>query len=136
MGKPIQISDAEWVVMEQLWRRGTATAADVIADLAEAKAWNHRTVRTLLTRLVAKGAIGAEEAGHRYLYRPALSRVQCVRQEGRSFLRKVFGGDAAEMLVHFVENEQIPASEIERLRRVLDERISGQSEPPKKKGRR
>lgn len=124
MSKLVQISDAEWVVMEALWRRGSATAADVIGDLADAREWNHRTVRTLLTRLVGKGALVAKAAGNKYVYRPALSREKCVRAEGRSFLAKVFGGNTAEMLVHFVRDSKISGDEIERLRQVLDEKIS------------
>jgi BlaI family transcriptional regulator, penicillinase repressor len=124
MSKLVQISDAEWVVMESLWRRGSATAADVIGDLADAKDWNHRTVRTLLTRLVNKGVLKAKAAGHRYVYQPATSREKCVREEGRSFLEKVFAGDAAELLVHFVRNARISGEEIERLRQVLNEKRS------------
>lgn len=124
MGKLIQISDAEWVVMEVLWRSGSATAADVIASLADVKTWNHRTVRSLLTRLVDKGVLDARAAGHRNVYRPAVRRDKCVRQESQSFVEKVFAGDAAELLVHFVRHTKITPQEIERLRKLLDEKQS------------
>jgi BlaI family penicillinase repressor len=124
MSRLIQISDAEWVVMEVLWRSGNATAADVIAHLADVKTWNHRTVRSLITRLVEKGALEARPAGHRYAYRPAVRRDKCVRQESQSFLEKVFAGDAAELLVHFVRHAKITPQEIERLRKLLDEKQS------------
>ena len=52
MPKEVRISDAEWDVMEIVWSRGQATAADVIAALAKDRGWNHRTIRTLLGRLV------------------------------------------------------------------------------------
>ncbi len=124
MSKPVQISDAEWVVMDVLWSSGSATAADVIASLADVKTWNHRTVRSLLTRLVDKGALEARLAGHRYTYRPAVRRDKCVRQESQSFLERVFAGDAAELLVHFVRHAKITPPEIERLRKILDEKQS------------
>ena len=124
MPRLIQISDAEWVVMEVLWQLGSATAADVIAHLAEVKSWNHRTVRSLVTRLVDKGVLAVREAGHRYVYRPAVQREKCVRQESQSFLDKVFAGDAAELLVHFVRHAKITPAEIERLRKQLDEKLS------------
>ena len=125
MTRLVQISDAEWVVMEVLWGAGSATAADVIAELAQARDWNHRTIRTLLTRLVDKGALEAKRAGHRYVYRPAVSRERCVRQESRSFLEKVFAGDTAELLLHFVRDAKITPDQIERLRKLLDEKDSG-----------
>src|SRR5438874_2104817 len=116
MNKLVQISDSEWVVMEVLWRSESGTAADVIAELADARDWNHRTVRTLLTRLVGKGALEARMAGHRYVYRPAVKRDKCVRLESRSFLDKVFAGDAAELLLHFARHSKITAAQIEQLR--------------------
>jgi BlaI family penicillinase repressor len=122
MSKMVQISDAEWVVMEVLWRTGSATAADVIAGLADSKAWNHRTIRTLLTRLVEKEALEARTAGHRYVYRPLVTREKCVRIESRSFLDKVFGGDAAELLLHFAKDSKMTPAQIKRLRKLLDEK--------------
>ena len=96
----------------------------MIADLAGQKEWNHRTVRTLLKRLVEKGALEARTSGHRHVYRPAVSREKCIRQKSRSFLDKVFAGDAAELLVHFVRTARISDDEIKRLRQLLDEKQS------------
>ena len=115
------ISGAEWRVMAVLWDRKAATAAEVIADLAASGSrWGHRTVRTLLARLVAKGALAAVADGNRYLYRPLARREACVRGEGHSFLQKVFGGDAAELLAHFVRRSDISPAEVEELKRLLD----------------
>jgi BlaI family penicillinase repressor len=124
MSKLVQISDAEWVVMEVLWRTASATAADVIAGLADSSDWNHRTIRTLVTRLVEKGALEARTAGHRYVYRPLVTREKCVRLESRSFLDKVFAGDAAELLLHFAKDSKMTPEQIKRLRQLLDEKQS------------
>lgn len=123
MSRLVQIADAEWLVMEVLWRAGSGTAADVIGELAGVRDWNHRTVRTLLSRLTEKGALEAKAVGNKYVYKPAVSREKCVRQESRSFLDKVFAGDAGELLVHFVKTAKISSEEIERLRRLLDEKL-------------
>src|SRR3954469_19481710 len=88
MPRDIRISDAEWDVMEVIWEHGRATAADVIGALAEERGWNHRTIRTLLGRLVEKEALQYEVDGHRYLYSPAVTRERCVRRAGRSFVEK------------------------------------------------
>lgn len=118
----IDISDAEWQVMRVIWDRKTATAAEVIAALSESTGWQHRTIRTLLARLVEKGALAAEADGNRYLYRPLLSRSKSIRTECRSFVNKVFGGDAAELLVHFARSAAISPEQVEELKRLLDER--------------
>src|SRR5262249_50842874 len=116
------ISDSEWQVMQVVWERKTATAAEVIEALAKTTSWTHRTIRTLLARLVDKGVLAAEPDGNRYLYRPLVSRSKCVRQEGQSFLKRVFGGDTAELLVHFVRGADISPEQIEELKRLLDEK--------------
>ncbi len=85
--------------MDVLWDRGVSTAADVIAASA-GRGWNQSTVRTMLARLVEKGALKYEVDGPRYVYRPAVTRRRCVREESRSFLERVFKGDVGSLLLH------------------------------------
>ncbi len=115
----LTISDAEWQVMQVVWRLGQATAAEVIAELTATR-WSHRTIRTMLARLTDKGALSTTADGNRYVYRPLVTRQKCVRAEGRSFLKKVFAGDAAELLVHFVQDARMTPKQIQELKRLLD----------------
>jgi BlaI family penicillinase repressor len=119
MAHGLLISDAEWAVMEPIWAAGSRTAADVIRALRATHDWNHSTIRTLLARLVEKGALAYVVDGPRYFYRAAVARQQCVRQEGRSFLEKAFGGDVAALVAHFVEESPLDRDQIEQLRRLL-----------------
>ena len=119
MAHGLQISDAEWAVMEPIWAAGACTAADVIKALRATHDWNHSTIRTLLARLVEKGALAYDVDGSRYIYRAAASRQQCVRQEGRSFLEKAFGGDVAALVAHFVEESPLDRDQIAQLRKLL-----------------
>src|SRR4051812_49917562 len=100
----VRISDAEWRVMEVVWDRKAATAAEVVRALEADTGWRTRTTRTLLGRLVDKGALEAAADGARLVYRPRVARARCVREEGRSFLRKVFAGDTGELLAHFLRD--------------------------------
>ena len=115
------ISDAEWDVMQVAWAAAPqpVTANEVVDKLAGRKGWNPKTVRTLLNRLMNKGALAVEAQGKRYLYRPAVTREECVRQESRSFLSRVFGGAAGAMLVHFVNETPLTAEEIAQLKKLL-----------------
>jgi BlaI family transcriptional regulator, penicillinase repressor len=122
----MNISDAEWEVMQVVWRRRSVTAAEVIEALVPRTGWSHRTVRTLLARLVDKGVLAVEQEGHRYRYRPLVSRSKCVREAGQSFLTKVFGGDPAELLAHFVRHADMTEQEIARLRELLDRKQRGE----------
>ncbi len=122
MASALQISPAEWDVMEIVWDTGPTTAAHVIARLSASHDWSHRTIRTLLARLVEKQALAFEVDGKAYIYRPAVTRLQCVRQESRSFMNKVFGGDVGALLVHFAEGADLDADELERLARTPGEK--------------
>jgi BlaI family transcriptional regulator, penicillinase repressor len=119
-----RISDAEWDVMEVVWELGSVTPAEVIDRVAGPRGWNHRTVRTLLSRLVEKRALRREGAGARSVYQAAVSRRRCVRAQGRSFLNKVFGGDAALLLIHFAQEAKIDPDDLERLKKLLAESIA------------
>jgi BlaI family penicillinase repressor len=122
MAESHSISDAEWQVMQVVWDKKQVTAAEVIAVLSNSTDWQHRTIRTLLARLVEKGILDTEADGNRYVYRPLVDRSTCVREESRSFLKKVFAGDSAELLVHFVRSADISPEQIEELKRLLDKK--------------
>lgn len=125
MGKTPQISDAEWEVMNVLWETSPRTASEVAEALCTRMDWHPKTVKTLLGRLVKKGGVRFKEEGNRYLYRPALARDRYVDEESRSFVDRVFGGDATPMLLHFVERVKLSDAEIEELRAVLDRKQEG-----------
>lgn len=114
------ISDAEWEVMAELWRRAPRSSAELAAALEGRTGWHPKTVQTLLGRLVKKGCVAYDSEAGRYLYRPAISRRAAVRAEGRTFLDRVFGGDAAELLLHFAGEAELTAEEAAELRRLLD----------------
>jgi BlaI family penicillinase repressor len=123
MAQPPAISDAEWDVMQVLWHAAEPLTANDVVDRVPAKnRWNPRTVKTLLNRLVKKGALGFTAEGNRYHYFPRVTREACVRRESRSFLDRVFGGAAGPMLAHFVNEAPLSEEEIRRLRELLDRR--------------
>lgn len=114
------ISEAEWTVMEVLWREAPLSSRDVVDRLAGESDWSPKTVKTLLGRLVHKGALGYEEDGNRYLYRPRIGRGEAVRAEGRSFVDRVFGGAPEAALLHFARQVSLPDEELHELRRLLE----------------
>ena len=120
MGKRPQISDAEWEVMNVLWEESPRTASEVADALCERMEWHPKTVKTLLGRLVKKGALRFKEEGNRYLYRPGFPREQYVKEASDTFLERVFGGEATPMLVHFVQNASLSDEEIDELRSILE----------------
>lgn len=116
-----QISEAEWEVMKALWEGGEPTAGEVARRVAQWKDWHPRTVKTLLSRLVRKGAAEMKEAtGGRFVYRAKATREACRRDESRSFLARVFDGQVGPAVVQFVQEAKLSRREIEELKRILD----------------
>ena len=115
-----QISDAEWEVMKAVWDHGPLAAGDVVEKVAAEHAWAPRTIKTLLNRLVKKGAVAFDVEGRRYLYRAKVNREACVRKETRSFLSRVFNGAVAPAVVHFIEQGKLTTEEIRQLKETLD----------------
>lgn len=122
------ISESEWIVMETLWKCSPQTASEVAKVLRRSTGWALNTVRTLLTRLVEKGALGAAEnaTGVRE-FAPAVEREACVRAESESFLQRVFQGAAKPLLVHFAMNSKLTAEEVRELKRLFDRSLKSKS---------
>jgi len=120
--KPISISDSEWQVMHLVWDREPIATSDVVDVLEESKEWRSRTTRTLLDRLVSKGALTKRKDGKRYLYSAAVKKKDCVRQEKQSFVDRVFGGNAAAMVLNVVRDTKLSDADIAELERLLKEK--------------
>jgi predicted transcriptional regulator len=117
----MQISEAESVVMDVLWRRHPLGAEEVVAELADSRHWQEPTIKTLLNRLLNKGAIAAERDGRRYLYSPVLERRDWVLDESRGLLDRLFDGRVAPLVAHFSEQRKLSRSDIAELRKLLEE---------------
>lgn len=124
MAETVELSDAEWRVMNLVWERTSVSAQDVIAALAAPCGWSQATVRTMLHRLVKKGALAFTPDGNRYDYRAAVRRSDCVRRAARSFLERVFNGEAAPLLAHFVKSARFTPEELAELRELLNKQES------------
>ena len=94
-------------------------AMDIINVLADTEDWHPNTVKTLLSRLHKKKAVGVEKHKNLYLYRPVVSEVDCVRTESESFLRRIFGGSVKPLLAHFVEEQRLSPEDLDELKKML-----------------
>ncbi|AXA83336.1 BlaI/MecI/CopY family transcriptional regulator [Lysobacter oculi] len=117
----MQISEAESVVMEILWARHPRTSEEVVAALADAQDWQEATIKTLLNRLLNKGAINAERDGRRYLYAPVLRREDWVLEESGSLLDRLFDGRVAPLVAHFSQHKKLSKADVAELRRLIEE---------------
>jgi len=119
MARPPQISDAEWEVMNVLWDRSPLSGSEVADEICGRMKWQPKTVKTLLGRLVKKGALRYREEGNRYFYTPAFPRERYVAAESRSFIDRVFGGKTTPALVHMVETMDLSEDDLRELRSII-----------------
>ncbi|HEY1121146.1 MAG TPA: BlaI/MecI/CopY family transcriptional regulator [Haloferula sp.] len=118
------ISESEWQVMEVLWEASPRTASEVAKVLKDKTGWAENTVRTLVTRLLDKGAlevVDAYETPRRFA--PAVKREACVKAESESFLERIFNGAAKPLLVHFTKNARLTPDEVKELKKLLDQSL-------------
>lgn len=119
------ISEAESLVMEVLWKTHPMAAEEVVAALDGNARWQEATVRTLLNRLLKKGAIAADRDGRRYLYRPLLQRADYVHAESKSLLDRLFKGRIVPMVAQFSSRQKLSKKEIAELKRLIEDIDNG-----------
>ena len=117
----MQVTDAESIVMDVLWARHPLGADEVVAALADREQWQEPTIKTLLNRLLRKGAIRAEKDGRRYLYAPVLKREDWVLGESQGLLERLFDGRVAPLVAHFSAQRKLSPEDVAELRRLLEE---------------
>jgi BlaI family transcriptional regulator, penicillinase repressor len=116
------ISDTEWLVMKVIWARSECSASQIIDELAGSTKWKPKTVKSLISRLVKKKAIGFRDENKAYIYYPLVTEEECVKVESESFLEKMFGGDVNMAIANFVDGKKMSKQQIDQLRKILDEK--------------
>lgn len=114
------ISEAEWKVMECLWDKSNQTLKEIAGSLMDTD-WSYTTIRTLVTRLAEKGAIGADKtSSSNFRYFPIAPEKECKLQETKNFLTRFFDGSVAMMLSTLVKQEKLSKEEISELKKIID----------------
>lgn len=117
------LSDAEARVLQTLIEMGEATTREVYEALAGTTGWAHPTVITFLRRLETKGLVTHRKVkGQRaFLYRPNKRGRTAGREQVKSLVNRVFGGNPVPLVSMFVEDETLTKEQITALRQLLDE---------------
>ena len=117
-----RITDAELDVMEVLWGADQPlTAADIAERIDPTRDWTLATVKTMLSRLAAKGAISYRVEGRRFLYSSAIERESYVGSESRRFVDKLFGGRLSPLVARLAEEDSLDDEDIAAIEAILKE---------------
>ena len=112
-------------VMSILWRSGSGTVSEVRKALGEELAYT--SVLSVLQTLEEKGYVWHESEGRAYRYHPAVAREQAGHSAMNRIREAVFQGSAELMFAQFVSDRKLKREELERMRRLLAERLREES---------
>lgn len=108
--------------MEALWKESPRTALQVAQEVKAETGWAVNTVRTLLSRLLDKGAVKSKKNGSGVAeFLPVVAREACVQRESESFLKRVFQGAADSLVLHFVRDGKLSADEVAALKKEFEQ---------------
>lgn len=118
---PINLTDAEWRVMECLWEHAPRTGREVTALMQDRCGWSRSTTLTLLRRLEDKGAVAGDTEGGKKAFRPRFGREDAALQETRDFLGRVYQGSLSLMVSALTRRQALSQGEIDELYALLQE---------------
>ncbi len=115
----LQITPAELDLMKVLWRKPGLGASEIAEALENQRDWNIRTIKTLLSRLVEKGALSTTQDGRRFLYRPAIEKGAYQKKAAGQLVDRLFGGRAAPLIAQLADARGLSDEDIKELEALL-----------------
>lgn len=117
----IKLSDSEICIMHIIWKNGKTTSFDIIDEVKKSNKISENAIRTLLARMVKKGAIKiTQKQGKTYIYEACIDEESFLRNEGNSFLENVYQGAINNMLLNFVKDNKLTKKDVEELLKRIE----------------
>src|SRR6516164_16269 len=111
----IELTEAEWSIIKAVWETEPCTAPAIQEKLFKPTGWHYSTVRTLMDRMVAKGALRAKKEGKLTIYTSAVTRAEAQRGELFYTLKHAFNGALTPMVQCLLESNQLDADELAQI---------------------
>lgn len=115
-----QISDAEFEVMDVIWKYSPINTNEITDRLAKTKDWSPKTIYTMLSRLEKKGVIVHEKESRVFVYTPCVRKEQYIGAESRTMANRFFDGAMNRMVVSFLDQKELSSEDLDELQRILD----------------
>ena len=115
-------TDQELEILKVVWQRGEATVREVFRDLSAQRKIAYTTVLTMMGILEQKGHLKKTAGERAYIYKPTKPQQQVVGSMVNEFVHRVFNGSARPLLVHLVENPDMPPDELAEIEKLLKDR--------------
>src|SRR5690625_295524 len=101
------VSPSEWEVMRVIWTTNPITSKEISEILKEKKGWKLSTTKTLIGRLVKKGAITSEAKGRKYEYSPIVSQKESIEDMVEELLNQVCATKIGEIIKIILVNNEL-----------------------------
>ncbi len=125
----IKLSDTEISIMHIIWKYGKTTSFDILEEIKDYDTISENTIRTLLGRMVKKGAIKiTEKKGKTYIYEACINKDEFLRKQGNNFLENIYQGAIKSMILNFVKENKLTKNEVEELLRKIENESESESE--------
>jgi len=114
-----KIAGSELEVMRVLWREGKPLSfTEIRTQLESTTDWSKSTIQTLITRLRDKGVINTQ-SHYVTLYSANVTEEEYVHTEEKTFLAKVFDGNAKNLVASLCQSGQLNESDIDELKQFF-----------------
>lgn len=117
----MDLTEAEWTVMECLWEKSPRTGRETVAWLEQKMGWTRSTTLTLLRRLEGKGAVEGNTEGELKTFRPLVAREEVAVRETENLLERVYKGSLSMLVSSLTKKQSLPQKEIDELYAILRE---------------
>lgn len=117
----MKLTDSEWQLMNALWKKYPSTARELTELLPQDVNWAYTTIKTMLTRLEAKGAVSERKRANTSVYTPLISQQKARRNAVGSLLNKAFDGAMEPMLHFLVKDRKLSEKDRKALIEILQE---------------
>jgi len=114
------LTEAELRLMEVLWDKGPATVQQVLDGLFEKPPLAYNSVLTTIRILEKKGYVRHAKDGRAHVYTPLVERREATRSEIRHLVSRFFGNSHELLVLNILEDQNVDARELERLRKMLE----------------
>ena len=122
MKEQYEITDAELEIMQVLWKNSGCNLTTITQELSRNENKNKNTIKTLIHRLIQKGAIESQKINNKeVVYVPKINEKKFIKKESNSFLEKFFNGNTEKLLLNFVEEKKISKEELKKLIDILEQ---------------
>ena len=114
-----RITGSELEVLKLLWRAQDALPVTQIREeLQRLKRWEPATVKTLISRLVTKGAV-RQEKRNVYYYSPLISEEEYSAWATKDLITRLYNGSARDLVAALVHSDGLTKEDIEELQSMF-----------------